>query len=780
MISKITKLKKFGIFRDFLWSSNVPDFSRFNLIYGWNKSGKTTLSRIFSACEKKTTEFKQYPNGGEFEMQTSRGTSMKHSDCQNTPVQIRVFNRDFVEDNVSFDPLNPSNPIVYVGEEDIESNKKLKELRGKSAALSQTLEFAQKDRQKNEKAEDDFRKSTARTIKDLVGNLKINDKYRDYDKSNVKDAIENIGVSKFKKLSDDDFEKLKKLIGGEPLQSQSLFSKSEINFSFNEGKLEHFSDIHDKVTSLLQRQIVADFIDRFKNDSELNKWAQHGFELHNDRNERDKCLFCQNKLPEGFLESLSKHFSDDYKKLQGDIGSFIQALAALKNEQISEKNTELYADFQGSYRDSAKELNIIVRKLNFWIDSAMQKLNAKQETPLSMMEMPDAPKDFKKTYDEAIDELNTAIANHNSRVENHEQEVKNAKGKLEGHLIAVAIAEQDYVKIKRDYDLSIEAERKEKKEQEENNRQILELEMETSNIGKAVPKINKHLEEFFGRKEIQLELDDLKKGYVIKRDGDAADNLSEGEKNAIAFCYFIVKTQEKGSKIQDSTIVIDDPISSFDSHFIHHCFSLIKNHFKDVKQLIITTHNFEFFNLVKEWFERKNQEVERSNTRMMSDADKKPVPCQFYMIENTVNNEKRCASLLVLEETLRKFKSEYHFLFAKLRQFVGETAPDYADFYTIGNIARRFLEIYVNFKIPTTGDLASKVDHLDAPGVSDVEKGKVYKLVQEFSHGSDPMSTNYHMEKSESRNAITVLLKIVEKSDPKHFQLLEKCCTNSQ
>ena len=157
MFIKVPKLKKFGIFRDFSWGSDTPDFARFNLIYGWNKSGKTTFSRIFSACEKKTIDFVQYPkdkdgNLGEFEITTDSGTTIKHSDCQNGTKQIQVFNKDFIEDNVSFDPLNPSNPIVYVSEEDIESNKKLKELRGNVALLSQKFESYQKDRQKGEKA----------------------------------------------------------------------------------------------------------------------------------------------------------------------------------------------------------------------------------------------------------------------------------------------------------------------------------------------------------------------------------------------------------------------------------------------------------------------------------------------------------------------------------------------------------------------------------------------------------------------------------------------------
>ena len=779
MLKKVSKLKKFGIFRDFSWGIDTPDFARFNLIYGWNKSGKTIFSRAFVACEKKTTDFRNYPrdkNGniiGEFEIKTNGGSAITHSNCQRCTRQIRVFNKDFIEDNVSFDPTNPSNPIVYVSEEDIESNKKLKKLQSKATPLSQKYESAQKDHQKSKEAEDNFRISTALTIKDIVGNLKVYDKYRGYDKGSVKTTIEQTGIDNFSKLSDEDFEKKKKLIGGDPLNNQHLLSKYSFSFTYDGKNFGSFSELSSEISTLLKRKIVAETIDRFKDDPELNKWAQHGFELHKTKSEKKKCLFCQNEFSAGFLDSLSKHFSNDYEKLQSDINSFIASLGKLKRDKVAEENHEIYSDLQDKYKDHVKELNKIVGELISWIDEAVTKLKEKYDSPLSEVADPKSPKDFSTLYDEKVENINAVIKEHNTKVENHEQEVNQAKEVLEKHLIAVAINEQDYSKIRSEFDKSIEAEKSAKKAVKENGQEISKLEKETSNIGKAVQEINKHLEEFFGRKEILLELDDSKKGYIIKRDGDVAHNLSEGEKNAIAFSYFIVKTQEKGFKIKEGIIVVDDPISSFDSNFIYHCFSLIKNHFKDAEQLIVSTHNFEFFNLVKDWFEQKNRKVESDNKKIANKADKKPIPCEFFMVENIIENDKRYASIVPLEETLRKFKSEYHFLFSRLNKFITEGTPGYADFYTIGNIARRFLEIYINIKIPTTGDLKSRVDQLDTKTVSETEKDKVYKLIQEFSHGLDPASTIEHKDKSEIQNAIKVLMKMVEESDKKHFESLQ-------
>ena len=640
--------------------------------------------------------------------------------------------------------------------------------------MEEKYKSAQRYRRKSEKAEDDFRISTAGSIKKFVGNLKVNDKYRGYNKGNVKTTIEEIGIEIFSKLSGEDFEKKRKFIGGDPQGKQPPLSKFDFSFSYDGKNLGGFSEVFSEVSKLLKRKVVAETIDRFKNDLELNKWAQHGFKLHKTKDEKKKCLFCQNELSAGFLDSLSKHFSSNYEKLQSDVKSLIASLEDLKPDKVAGMNQGLHPDLQDKYKWHAKELNRIVGELDTWTGEAVKKLNEKYDNPLSEVSGPQSPADFSALCDKKIEDINTVINEHNTKIENHEQAVKQAKEELEKHLIADAIEEQDYSKIKSEFEKSIEAENQANQAVDANNQEISKLEKETSNIGEAVQKINKHLEEFFGRKEILLELDDSKKGYIIKRDGDVAHNLSEGEKNAIAFSYFIVKTQEKRFKVEEGIIVIDDPISSFDSNFIYHCFSLIKNHFKNAEQLIISTHNFEFFNLVKDWFEQKNRNVESDNKKVSNGSDKKRIPCEFFMFENIIENDKRCASIVPLEKTLRKFKSEYHFLFSRLNKFITKGTRDYADFYTIGNIARRFLEIYINFKIPTTGDLKSRLDQLDTETVGETEKDKVYNLIQEFSHGLDPTSTIEHKDKNEIQSAIEILMKIVKESDKKHFQSLTK------
>ena len=150
------------------------------------------------------------------------------------------------------------------------------------------------------------------------------------------------------------------------------------------------------------------------------------------------------------------------------------------------------------------------------------------------------------------------------------------------------------------------------------------------------------------------------------------------------------------------------------------------------------------------------------------------------MIDNKIIENNRDASIARLDETLLNFKSEYHFLFSILNRFVTQGEGDQAAFYIVPNIARRFLEIYVNFKIPTTGDLRGRIKHLtdSIDDVTDVERESVYRLINEFSHSSNLMGATKHMNRTEVQEAVRILLKIVKESDREHFEGLEEAVCN--
>ena len=294
MISKISKLKNFGIFHDFSWKTELSDFKKYNLIYGWNRSGKTTISRVFASCEKKCVydkdKFKQYPENGEFEIKTDDNTTVKNTDVATNVLPIKVFNQDFIDDNISFDPSNPSKPIIYVSEEDIESKKQLEKVKLDKITLGKTYEESKKDKSSKEEIKSNFLTGLGREIANILFD-------KSYNKTKAETKINTIGIDNFsdKVLSDDEKKKHEAISKSEPEKNQITLPKlTLVNFTF----------IFTRVKSLLDKKVVSELLERLKDpedkdgglDEELNNWVKQGFDIHKSKNQFKKCLFCENDL----------------------------------------------------------------------------------------------------------------------------------------------------------------------------------------------------------------------------------------------------------------------------------------------------------------------------------------------------------------------------------------------------------------------------------------------------------------------------------------------------
>jgi len=781
MITKCLKLINFGIFHDFNWNTELSDFKKYNLIYGWNRSGKTTISRVFASCEKKSTynkdNFKQYPENGEFEITTDDRFTVNNTNVFNNVLPIKVFNQDFIDENLSFDPSDSCNPIIYVSEEDIKSKHRLEQLKLDKTNLQKTYEQAKKYKLAKEETKNTFLTGLGREVANILFD-------KTYNKTKIESKIKAIGIDNLSKhiLSDEDYIKYELISKCEVVNKLSDITKLPIT---------NFNSLFAQVSAVLNKKVISELLQRLKDpedidgglDEELSTWVKQGFDIHKAKNQYKKCLFCENELDSNLFDTLSKHFSKDYDNLQSAIEFLIEILKKEKLSTIQGKNVDLYSDLRNAYEVKATKYNELVKKQNDWLWHSEVLLEQKYKNPFDpdIPAMFNAPENYTELLNEIIGGLNKIIAMHNQRVQNHNTEVKDAREKLELHSIAVAIPEQGYNKMVEELNEADKIEKDTFEAVHKNNFDIAELEKLTSNINEAILTINKYLEQFFGRKELELALDSNNKGYTIKRDKKPAKNLSEGEKTAIAFSYFLVKVGEGDFNKSRGIIFIDDPISSFDSNFIYHCFSMITTNFSDVGQLFISTHNFQLFNLAKEWFTNKNNSTNKDNKKLRSEnKPEKTIPCEFFMVENYNDEDIRKAKIVSLDKTLQNYKSEYHFLFAKLKQFSEKQDTLYEDFYTIGNMARRFFDIFADFKIPSTGDPKSKMDTLiknindPEEKISPIDAGKAYKLVNEFSHNSDPTSTIEHKNKIESKDAINILLNIVKESDPNHFKILEK------
>jgi len=99
-------IESFGSFTDLTWKKSLKDagntvqsFKRLNILYGRNYSGKTTLSRIFRALETGRTPINYV--GSNFTVRGDKG-DVTQTDLVGHGYDVRVYNRDFVSENLSF------------------------------------------------------------------------------------------------------------------------------------------------------------------------------------------------------------------------------------------------------------------------------------------------------------------------------------------------------------------------------------------------------------------------------------------------------------------------------------------------------------------------------------------------------------------------------------------------------------------------------------------------------------------------------------------------------
>ena len=84
-IIRISGLRSCGVFRDFTWPSDLPEFGQYNVIYGWNGTGKTTLSRLL-----RDLELRRAPTVGDAVLRID-GSDVPGTDFPRSTLQVRVL-----------------------------------------------------------------------------------------------------------------------------------------------------------------------------------------------------------------------------------------------------------------------------------------------------------------------------------------------------------------------------------------------------------------------------------------------------------------------------------------------------------------------------------------------------------------------------------------------------------------------------------------------------------------------------------------------------------------
>jgi len=363
------------------------------------------------------------------------------------------------------------------------------------------------------------------------------------------------------------------------------------------------------------------------------------------------------------------------------------------------------------------------------------------------------------TFVEEFKEIKKTVKAHNDWLAEFDENKEKALAKILNHYVAEYLQAENYIKKETDKGRADTIIININSKITINKTDKLALEAQLKSSVKGQIELNDMLEILLHRDDIKVEIRNDK--FTLERSGHPASNLSEGEKSAIAFAYFLTELKalrnDAPPKLPNTIVFIDDPISSLDSNHIFQIRSLLHTFFKEENfaQLFISTHSFEFFSVMLDTnlFGRKNKD-EHGNKRPL------------YFIKRNDNNS---SVIKKLPRSFSSYKSEYVGLFHTIKEF-NELAnkEDFQNLLILPNAVRRFLELYTLMKYPSDSEVDHRVKKIFNP-----EDKPTYntKLLHWFSHQNQFEKVQQHDDKIlQVEDAIKELLEYIKTKDELHWK----------
>lgn len=491
---------------------------------------------------------------------------------------------------------------------------------------------------------------------------------------------------------------------------------------FIEPKVERFVE---SVNEIITINITKSAVLNFETTNEMN-WVKEGLYFHE---EGDTCAFCGSTVSKIRYDDLNSFFNNEIKILEERINNSIKQIEKSKEEVNKNTILDKYNYFP-KFHSQLDKLNAKILDLkdkhNDYFDTLIQTLKKKKEDiflPLNEIDMA-YPKNFK----EIIKESNELYKENLRYNENLTEIKKEAQQKLKLNEVSNKLKDNDYYKNIRTLEKleheKLEAERiineqNAKLLNEQNN--LEKLLSQTVDESKAALNINDLLKRLGNQsfKLVSVKNDEQKGQYNIKGYDNKIRNietLSTGEKNIVAFLWFIFNLENTELKASnDAIIIFDDPMNSNDDTAQYLIITKLQELIKNIgnRQLFIFTHNIHFYiNARFRWWNGCSKESYDKTT--------------FHLIKNGVKTHVNC---IVKEED--DLRTSYDALWSEVKWLYKNNKPD-----MMINPLRRIFETYQKFNkindIYLNDAEARKLFNVNSHSIDDLEADLNGKNVEEL------------------------------------------------
>lgn len=749
MIKKILKIKDFGSFTNFNASENLAEFKKYNLIWGLNGTGKTTLSNFFVCLNNGNIDKNFFDDNAfkeDFDILLDENQHIKNFKENIYCNRIKIFNRDFVNNNLILDNNNAqTNALTYtIGE-------KSKEIKDKIIEANKKLEnyFIVVQGTKILTVQNDYNnlhEELENIYRDIAENIR-----RDL---NIQNAPE-YNIRQFK----NDYSRFCENESNITQDEKNEYAKQYIQPVKNKIPLIQFEILtNDKLIQL--ENILNREFKRANIKEELAQWLEKGLDLATEK----VCPFCNQPLInwEQRYNEIQKIVKKDDNFLE-----FEKTLDDLLNILKSYSDDIKYRSFSLRTEDfcikiSQEQLNNYSRCFDNYknfLENTIKTLTLKKSAPDQIFRLEN--KDVITNFMEILDNLNCLILEHNKNIDDIHNIKNNAKDIVIGYYVQQC--KPNVIERLKNLTLLTTEIEKVKEETKSIEIEIKKLNAELTNQKAPMSEIERYIYIVFGHKKYTLNYDETSKSYSICREnGEIAKNLSEGEKTVVAFAYFLATLKTQNFDLKNSIVVIDDPVSSLDQQYLYNLINLIAYTFdksKSFEQLFVLTHNFYFYKKMRDIFKYKVSEKE-GNLYELFQINKEESSC----IKN-------------VDKYLRNYTSEYTHTIRYLKE-VMKMEDDKIKEIPLGNSIRKVLEIFLAFRCPKTSGIYQRYNGVtkDIP----VDEKCKFKYLQDIANASSHTEECEDLEALEefklfvTKNEIEQLFNFIKLVDEPHYNEIMK------
>lgn len=794
MIKKLSKINNLAVFNDFDWNSSVVDkngrplnFEKINILYGRNYSGKTTLSRIVRSLE--TQKSLEKNDTHHYEIVSDDGTVITEQSLGSNALDVRVFNEDFIRDNLHFliDPNSEVTPFAILGSDNDRVQREIDALTdelgvnesGNETGLykllcTKKLQYADDNGEYNKVLHDLENKLSQKATNRTNGIKYQSAKYGDqnYNIAKIKNDVAIVTSPEYTVISPTQKENLEALLTQTTIPVVQPIKTPQLCFDEYVVKAEQLITKKISASNKIQELLL---------DNALNEWVKQGLELF-DR--KEQCPFCGNQINKERWDEIHAHFDEETKLLTNDLDILIRQIETEKealSKPVSIRPESFYSSFYNELSNVVAQRDSVVHAYCSVLDKIIAQLNSRiKQITINL--------DYEKvTYNiteikEAYQAINNVIEKNNNYTSNLEKEQKQAQMALRLQEVYDFCQAIDYSRINENIEKL-----KDKRDLSENSvkeiaRLISDKETELSakrrqlnDEEEGAKRVNRYLNDYFGHHFVSLEAeqneDDKKIKFQIKRAGKPAYNLSEGECSLIAFCYFIAKLDDVNTEGKKPIIWIDDPISSLDGNHIYFVYSLLFAKIAKLgrfDQLFISTHNTDFLKYLRRL---KAFKVD-ANGDLVFNTKGDPIALtkQYFLIERMGTK----STIKKMPNYLEKNATEFNYLFSiiyKCANAEAITDDNYDLLYSFGNNARKFLEMYLFFKYPNDQELYPKLKKFFEP--DDVPPVLIERMLNEDSHGGAPERLSETDIDPETIPVAKKIINLIKKDNDQYVALLQ-------